>query len=142
MQRLRTFDKVLSFMLAFMLCAGVSGCGKTDQPNRYELSGKALFDGKPIPEGTISFSPDSTKGNDGPGNMADIKEGKFVTRPGKGIVGGPYIVVVYGYSDPKTPLFLPYEFHVNLPGGGEFEINVPASAAQSATSKTATGGPT
>jgi len=86
MSFLRIADKVFTFMLAFLLCAGGSGCGKTDQPNRYELSGKALFDGKSIPEGTISFSPDAAKGNDGPGNMADIKEGKFVTRPGKGIL--------------------------------------------------------
>ena len=85
----------------------VSGCS---QDNTFHtVSGSVTYDGKPVPVGEVQFMPDSTKGNRGPSVMASIKDGQYKTRKGKGIVGGPYVLMVTGYqaapdsADPTAP---------------------------------------
>ncbi len=97
------------------------------------------FAGKPVPVGTISFEPDSSQGNRGPGSVAQIKDGKYSTG-GKGPTGGPHIVRITGSDGvPSTidgrpdgmflpegkALFAPYETKVDLPKGAttkDFEV--------------------
>ena len=44
--------------IGLWLCGAVlSGCGGDSGPARYEVTGKATFDGKPIVAGSISFTP-------------------------------------------------------------------------------------
>lgn len=74
-----------------------SGCGSPASAS-YEVSGTVTYDGKPIPRGNIVFTPDSKAGNTGPGTVAEIKDGKFETPDGKGVVGGKYILLVTGYD--------------------------------------------
>jgi len=88
-----------------MFCAGLvvmsgMGCGgaASDGPRRYTISGTVTYQGQPIPVGTISFEPDTEKGNSGPGSMADIVNGKYTTPPGKGGVGGSYLARIEGYD--------------------------------------------
>jgi len=86
---------------ASLLCA--SGCQRQeDGPQRFQCEGKITFQGKPIPKGSISFEPDFKAGNSGPGTMVRIQNGTYSTSPGKGIVGGAYRVVIFGY-DGKSP---------------------------------------
>ena len=101
----------------------LTGCGSSgDGPPRYKLSGTANYKGQPIPVGEISFTPDSAAGNDGPGSVARIKDGKYQTEPDMGVVGGPYVVritafdgVPVGESTDGTPLLQqPHEEKVEL----------------------------
>tara|TARA_R110002111_G_scaffold153375_1_gene220255 strand:- start:241484 stop:241897 length:414 start_codon:yes stop_codon:yes gene_type:complete len=88
--------KILSLIMVLTLIAfGCSG-GEADGPEKYTLSGKVTFAGKPVPVGEIILEPDSTKGNSGPASVAVIKQGEYFTESGKGIIGGPYIVRISG----------------------------------------------
>jgi hypothetical protein len=45
-------------------CLFLAGCGKPDEGNRVPVAGKVTFtDGKPLPRGTVIFTPDSARGN-------------------------------------------------------------------------------
>jgi len=87
----------LPFLVATMF---LSGCGTAnDGPARFDISGKATFDGQPIPIGKIIFEPDASKGNNGPQGFADIVKGEFDTKKtGKGTVGGPHKIRIQGYD--------------------------------------------
>jgi hypothetical protein len=76
----------------------VLGCNRNSGPARYDLTGRITYDGKPVPAGYILFAPDKSKGNDGPGADAEIKDGVYRTRPGQGTVGGPHIITVNGFD--------------------------------------------
>lgn len=103
------------FALAAAFFVGCNSGG--DGPPRYKLSGNATHQGKPIPVGEITFTPDASKGNDGPGSVARIKDGKYETESDGGLVGGAYVVrivafdgVPVGESTEGTPLLeQPYE---------------------------------
>ena len=112
---------------------GLAGCG-SDGPPRYDLSGAATYQGKPIPGGRIMLQPDAKQGNQGPGSVADITDGRYRTRRGKGTVGGPHIVTVFG-TDGTVPteeddksLFPPYRTKVDLPKeDATLDFDVPAA---------------
>lgn len=128
-----------SVLLAFVLTLGaVSGCGGNTGPGRYELSGSVTYQDKSVPAGEISFTPDSSKGNSGPGSIARIVDGRYQTEPGKGIVGGAYTVRIYGYdgvaipeSSDGTPLFPSVTMDVDLPDeGGQYDFKVPEAKSK------------
>ncbi len=107
-------------MLAAVLA--LSGCTGASGPPRYDLSGAVSYAGKPVPAGEIALEPDGSQGNTGPGSMAQIKDGKYQTEPGKGILGGAYVVRIMGFdgipagdSSVGTALFLPYETRLDFP---------------------------
>ncbi|MDY0165632.1 MAG: hypothetical protein RBS80_03765 [Thermoguttaceae bacterium] len=122
-------------------CAVVAlGCGSGgDGPQRYNLSGTVTFDGKPVPYGTISMAPDTSKGNSGPGSFAQIRDGRYQTERGAGTVGGPHVFSIMGLTgfpgsegfDPETGvLFDSFDLNVDLPmANTTYDIAVPASAA-------------
>jgi len=107
-------------LFAMLLIGGsLVGCG--GESDRYEVSGTVTFHGRPVPGGRILFVPDRGKGNAGTGSVAEIHEGKYRTRTGKGSVGGPHQVTIYG-DDGTMPtettsnaLFPPYRATVELP---------------------------
>ncbi|EAQ81352.1 hypothetical protein [Blastopirellula marina] len=68
----------------------------------YQCSGIVTFNGEPVELGYINFEPNTTAGNSGPGASARITQGRYKTEEGKGVVGGPYRVVIVGY-DGKSP---------------------------------------
>jgi hypothetical protein len=115
------------FAIAFPALVFLCGCGKSER-TRYELSGTVTFGGHPVPAGYIVFTPSSAAGNAGPGAQADIHDGKFITQPGHGTVGGPHSVNVFGfdgksYTPPGSnapivmghPLFSPISIDIDLP---------------------------
>ncbi|HWL09814.1 MAG TPA: hypothetical protein VNQ76_15510 [Planctomicrobium sp.] len=92
---------------------------------RYQLKGDVIFDGQPVPQGTIQLTPDTQKGNSGPGSTGIIENGKFTIPAQRGIVGGSYIVLISGYDSSPipmdeatgsgSPLFEEYRILVELP---------------------------
>lgn len=74
------------------------GCSGADGPPRYSVSGEVRYKGKPVPIGEVAFRPDTGKGNDGPGSVASIHDGRYRTEAGRGVVGGAYIVEVIGFD--------------------------------------------
>jgi hypothetical protein len=73
-----------------LLSALVIGCGSNQDPNRHQLSGQVTFRGEPVPFGQIVFEPDTDRGNDGPGGVAEIRQGFYRTTNDFGTVGGPH----------------------------------------------------
>lgn len=129
----------LSRRCGWLLAAGsllvLVGCGGSDGPQRYHLSGTVTYGGKPVPAGTVSFLPDQSQGNRGPGGSAPIKDGKFDTAgEGIGHVGGPHVVSVTGMDGVAIPdmpmgrsLFPDYEAKMDLPKQDSTQnIEVPA----------------
>ena len=124
-----------TFLLAILLFA--LGCGPSG-PSRYDVKGEVLYDGKPVPFGTILFSPDVEAGNRGPASLTRIIDGRYATRPNLGVVGGAYRVQIDGTdgipfhspgegNNPEgKPLFPTYEMKVELPEeASELNIDVP-----------------
>lgn len=109
---------------AALLLAAPSGCGTSNAPAVYTVSGSVTFAGNPIPAGRVVFEPDASRGATGMVSIADITDGRYVTRPGHGFGGGPCRVTIYG-SDGSMPsvnpeerdnaLFHPWQTEVELP---------------------------
>jgi type II secretory pathway pseudopilin PulG len=86
--------------------------------------GSVTFVGDPIPAGRVVFEPDASRGATGMVSIADITDGRYVTRPGHGFGGGSCRVTIYG-SDGTMPsvnpeerdnaLFPPWQTEVKLP---------------------------
>ena len=113
--------KPASTYIILLLAVLLGGCGPSG-PNRYGLSGTVTFGGQPVPSGVLEFVPDNGLGNSGPGTSVRIKDGRYQTPPGKGTVGGPHIVTIYGYTGKHTPespygssIFSGYQTKVDLP---------------------------
>ncbi len=122
------------------LAVVASGCGGGNSgPARYKLSGTVTFDGQPVPYGNITITPDTSKGNSGPGSFAQIRDGRYQTASDAGTVGGPHVLTVTGLKavpgtegvDPDDiMLFDSHEVTVDLPKENTtHDIAVPSSAA-------------
>ncbi len=132
------FRSVQTWLPMLMLTAALlmAGCGGGDGPERYDLSGTVTFAGKPVPAGSIVFQPDTSKGNSGPQGVADIRDGKYDTSDGKGLIGGPHIVRITGFDavaasedDVVHALFAEYGIQADLPRkSGTMDFEVPADA--------------
>lgn len=109
-------------LLGLVALLTAAGCGSSDGPSRYDLQGTVTYDGNPIPTGEIFLQPDTSQGNNGPGSLAFIEDGRYRTERGKGIVGGPHIVRILGFdgvpagdSTAGSSLFPQYETVVDFP---------------------------
>jgi hypothetical protein len=87
-----------AIFVALLFAGLAAGCGKKEA-TRYRVSGSVTFKGKPVPVGTIQFSPDTAKGNAGPSAYTSIKDGRYDSATdGRGTVGGPQIVSVEAFD--------------------------------------------
>lgn len=130
--------------LAAACLVAALGCS-SDQD--FHLEGEITYQGQPIPAGEIIFTPDTSKGNRGPGNLARIKSGRYETAQGKGHVGGPYILTINafdGQSDPKNmlpdgqALFTNRQLTVDLPKkSSEMNFDIPGNDPGGSPSATA-----
>jgi hypothetical protein len=126
----------LRFLLPVILLALTSCSG---QPSgRVDVWGTVKFKNQPVPAGLIVINPDLSKGNDGPQGLAEIRDGKFDTRPlDKGAPSGPVIFMIDGFdgvaqgdATSGKPLFMGYKVQLELPkAASEQNIDVPDSAA-------------
>lgn len=73
------------------------GCGPGG-PSRYNISGTATCNDKPIPIGALIFNADNKADNKGPQGRADIRNGKITMQSGMGCVGGPQWVQISGFN--------------------------------------------
>jgi hypothetical protein len=134
---------VISFNVSMPLCIlamllVLPGCGRDAGPARYDLSGSITYAGKPVPSGYIVFAPDVSKGNNGPGADAEIKDGVYKVRAKEGTVGGPHIATINGFdgvgfqkgltSNPMgLPTFSDVQISVDLPKEtSKYDIAIPA----------------
>ena len=78
-------------VLVVLAAAALAGCGDGGV-KRYSVYGAVTLGGRPVPAGEVAFEPDSSKGNSGPGSVVRIKDGRYQTEPGLGVVGGAYVV--------------------------------------------------
>ncbi len=83
--------------LFLLACLTLAGC-PDGRPQRYQLSGKITFDGKPVPAGWIIFTPES-----GPGASANIENGRYETPPGFGSIGGMHTIEVVAFGASVAP---------------------------------------
>jgi hypothetical protein len=116
--------------LPALACCLILGC--TGGPKRYRVSGKVTFAGKPVPAGTIYFTPDGARNNRGPAGYAQIKDGQYDTSAsgGQGATAGPVVVKIEG-SDGTNQLFRTQELPADLPQENTSkDFDVPAEAGQ------------
>src|SRR5688572_13239733 len=103
---------VLFVFTASLAGVAVAGCGEPgDEGNRVPVAGKVTFkDGKPLPRGTVIFSPDGGKGNESqhePRGPID-GEGNYklsTTERLDGVVPGWYTVTIIAqepYDEAKS----------------------------------------
>ena len=114
--------------LGLLALGAGSGCGKDGEPKRNRVSGKATFDGKPIPYGEVLITPDGAKKNSGAQGIAPLRNGEYDTAAtgGKGYGGGPAVMRVTGFDREGGKLICEQEFQVDLPpGDATHNIDVP-----------------
>ena len=129
-----------AFPWAVCLLGLAVGCGDNSEgPPRVQVWGTVTYAGQPVSKGFVTFSPDASQGNNGPGSGAAIVDGQFVTPAGKGVVGGPHVIRIVGYDGvPATEqgeelpdgksLFTPYETVLDLPAEpSEQNFEIPVS---------------
>lgn len=92
---------------AMCLSVTAAGCGSGDSLNRKAISGTVTVDGRPVPNGSVSFEPLMAGGV---GSGAVITEGKYTIEKKDGLPPGKYRVritgdegVVFGVSEGKMP---------------------------------------
>ena len=90
-------------LFAVVLGIGLVGCGGKSGPTLVQLSGTILFEGRPIPPGTLTFIPKEGQGPTATGLIADA--GRFTVsthHPGDGITPGAYRIRVESWETPPT----------------------------------------
>ena len=128
------FSKYSATILAIALLLS-SGCGSGDKgPVRHRISGTVTFDGQPVPQGNILFSPDASKGNTGPAAYAKIVDGKYDTASEGAMspTAGEYTVDIEGTAvqapgeELAKKLFETYHTTLTVPEQDHvFDITVP-----------------
>ena len=90
-------------LLVLVLGIGLSGCGGKSGPTLVQLSGTILFEGRPIPPGTLTFVPKEGQGPTATGTIADAGHFTVSTHhPGDGITPGAYRIRVESWETPPT----------------------------------------
>jgi len=133
--------QIVAMWAGAWLALVAAGCGG-EGPGRYQVSGTVTYGGQPVAGGRILFVPDEAKGNVGPGSVAEIRNGRYATRAGKGVVGGPHRVTIFGTDGSvlteahDNALFAPFETTVDLPkADSQHDFEVPASGASSSADR-------
>lgn len=103
----------LATVLTLMVALGATGCSDSG-PASYRLQGVVTWKGQPVPNGLIRFEPDSAAGNTGPATVAPIRQGRYATPRGRGVIGGRYRVYISGNDG--VPYNIPEEGSVNPDG--------------------------
>lgn len=145
-------SRFLTLLSSSVLTIAAVGCGGGD--NLQQVSGKAMFAGKPIVYGTIEFVPDVSKGGKGSQGSAEIVNGEYDTRKAgsRGVAAGPQVVRISAYEEKPNfstdetvpseskPLFIGYSVNVDkLTANHDFDV--PESAKNFNLFKTQTNRP-
>ncbi|MGQ0636910.1 MAG: hypothetical protein ACT4QC_20060 [Planctomycetaceae bacterium] len=82
------------FLLAALLLGAGAGCGGADGPQRASVEGTVTFNGEPVLEGTITFTP--AEGTAGPTAGGTVDNGQFKIPADLGPVVGKQSVAITG----------------------------------------------
>ncbi|MFN0199478.1 MAG: hypothetical protein ACKVT0_22225 [Planctomycetaceae bacterium] len=83
------------FLVCVLFLVTITGCGGNSGPSKSKIKGKVTYNGEPIAEGDISFSPDNA---DGIPTAAPIRNGIYETDSRFGIAAGTYKVSIVAYK--------------------------------------------
>jgi hypothetical protein len=105
---------------AFLL----AGCSR-GEPTLATVRGQVFYRGKPVPGGTIVFTPDPQRGGRGPQAWAEIDaDGRYslLTEGRKGAVPGWHVVTIAPPRDGSSGFSLPAEYRDPDQSGQRFEV--------------------
>ena len=124
----RLWNDHFIWLIILMVLVG-SGC--TDGSG-YRVSGSVVFQGRPVPAGTIYFHPNKAAGNEGPSGFAQIVDGMFDTAAarGRGVIAGPHEVEISGYEPATQSAENPEGGGVSLFAGYREVIEFPAAVSR------------
>jgi hypothetical protein len=107
-----------SFMIASTLVS-VTGCGPNDGLQRVRVHGRVTYQGQPVMDGQIRFSPDP--GTEGPLSIAKIIDGEYAHDAQGGVPAGTHQIrflawdhklpIPQGPTDPERPQLLPAKYN-------------------------------
>lgn len=114
-----------------IIAALIVGSGCNDGTGN-RVSGTVVFQGRPVPAGTIYFHPNKAAGNEGPSGFAQIVDGNFDTaaRRGRGVIAGPHKVEISGYEPATQSAENPEGGGASLFAGYREVIEFPAAASR------------
>lgn len=123
----RPWLRVMLLMSATLLW--LAGCGGESNP-RKGVSGNVVFEGKPLDQGRIHFSPATSGSSEG---GATITEGKYSIPADVGLLPGSYKVAIFSY-DQKGKKVESTEIPGD-PGANQFRERIPAKYNSETTLK-------
>jgi hypothetical protein len=124
-----SFRSIAVVTTTAILLAALTGCGRNK--GLTEISGTVTYKNAPVPAGTITIEPDSSRGNRGPQCAAGIGNGVFKSRSNYGSVSGPVVIRVDGFTGKPEgesiigrPLFPSYEFTAEIPKAASHTLDI------------------
>jgi hypothetical protein len=118
----------------------LAAVGCSSEPPLAQVSGKVTFQGKPVPAGWISFTPDVAAGTLGHVKTMQIKDGAYdsAKESEPGLLPGRYFIRIAGFDGVRIPLygqgkqiFNPIEDTFTVPEGNSTkDWEIPASAGE------------
>ena len=103
MQQCNPKIRAVWFLMVAGLAIMLNGCGDRG-PERVRVSGLVTYDGKPVAEGRIRFTPDASSNM--PVSGAYIVDGRYQADSHGGVPVGAYKVQIEAYT-PTDPSLLP-----------------------------------
>ena len=134
--------RFFSRFLAPVVLVAFFGAGCGSEPSRQIIEGTVTYDGQPLGYGTISFEPDTSKGNTGPQGFAEISKGQYRTDKERGPVVGPQIVRIKGWKTSPSEGMLgaplsDFETTIDIqPTDKTHNFDIPAQGAPKGPKKT------
>lgn len=101
----RAMMKHLVIVFGLLISLSACGCGKTDRLKRQAISGTITLNGKPLPRGSIEFTPTTNGSPSG----ASIQDGKYAVPKEKGLPPGDYIVRISASNPDEKAIEVPGE---------------------------------
>ncbi|MBM4074336.1 MAG: hypothetical protein FJ267_01670 [Planctomycetes bacterium] len=118
---IRPMYRFMAACLMLTVLVSLSGCGgdgggKAAGRKRSSASGKVMFDGKPIPAGTVSFAHSES----GTVSVCPITNGSYSSKSGDGPIPGENTVNIAGLEAPdgKSLWSGPYSQKVTVEASG------------------------
>ena len=117
-----SFSTGLSVLSIAMLPAAIvlmAGCGPDDGLQRVRMHGRVTYQGEPVMDGQIRFSPEPD--TEGPLSIAKVVGGKYTYDAQGGVPAGthririrawdPNLPIPQGPTDPERPQILPTKYN-------------------------------
>src|SRR5262245_19534074 len=117
----------------------LSGCGPANGLNLARVSGKVMYKGEPVKNGTVFFMPDEAKGTVGPPAVGSITaNGSYVMSTetaGDGVIVGHHKVGITGVEPAQVSSQVEYDPEKDPGGYMKAKSKAAAQAARGATKK-------